>query len=178
MEVLKLITSKFADRLIYKRHSVRNYTDDLLTTDQIEHILHAGMAGPSAHNTQPWAFDLIDDRSLLEAIAEGHPYGKMIGKAQIAILVMAKKDAAEENPFYQQDLGAAVENMLLAAAEAGVGSVWCGVHPKKDIERLFVDLLKIPSELFPFAIIAFGIPAGQRKPSDRFDASRVHRNAW
>jgi nitroreductase len=173
-----LITGKYANSLIYRRHSIRKYSDDAITPDQVEHILHAGMAGPSAHNAQPWSFDVIDDRGLLNAIAAGHPYGKMIKNAQFAIVVLAKKATVEKDPFYQQDLGAAVENMLLAATESGVGSVWCGVHPVADVEKLFVDLLRIPEEFFPFAVVAFGIPAEQPAPSDRFEESRVHFNAW
>jgi nitroreductase len=178
MEVMKLPAQKYANSVIYRRHSVRNYTDDPLDADQIEHILHAGMAGPSANNAQPWSFVIIDDRKLLDAIAKGHPYARMISKAPLAVVPLVKKAVAERDPFYPQDLGAAVENMLLAAAECGVGSVWCGVHPVKEVEKFFIDLLNIPAEFFPFAVIAFGIPASQAEPSDRFEESRIHRNAW
>lgn len=176
--MFKLPASKYENSVIYRRHSVRSYTKDPLSADQLEHILHAGMAGPSAHNQQPWSFDVIDDQKLLDVIAEKHPYGKMINNAHLAILVLVKKDVADKDPFYQQDLGAAVENMLLAATESGVGSCWCGVHPAKEIEKIFVDLLNVPDDLFPFCVIAFGIPDKEKNPSDRFEESRVHRNAW
>jgi nitroreductase len=148
--------------------------------EQVEHILHAGMAGPSASNAQPWFFVVIDEKGLLDAIAKGHPYAKMASKAQLAILVCAKKDVVEKDPFYEQDLGAAVENMLLAATEAGVGSCWCGVHrqPAKEVERLFVDLLRMPDEIIPFALVVLGIPANETGPKDRFQEQRIHRNAW
>jgi nitroreductase len=175
-----MLTGKYSDSLIYKRHSVRKYTKDPLNVDQIEHILHAGMAAPSASNAQPWFFVVIDERGLLDFIADKHPYAKMIKSAPLAILVCAKKEIADKDPFYQQDLGAAVENMLLAATESGVGSCWCGVHMSRagDLEKLFIDLLNIPSGIIPFAIVAFGIPEGDSKPSDRFEESRIHRNAW
>jgi nitroreductase len=181
LEVFILLQGKYADSIIYKRHSVRNYTNEPLKTDQLEHILHAGMAGPSAHNAQPWFFVVIDDQKILEAIAKGHPYGKMMDKAQLAILVCAKKDVVEKDPFFQQDLGASIQNMLLAATESGVGSCWCGVynHVIHDLCKLFIDLLNIPDDLLPFAVIALGVPsADQKKPSDRFEESRIHRNAW
>jgi nitroreductase len=180
--VSELLSGKFENSLIYKRNSVRSFTGDNLSADQLEHILHAGMAGPSAHNAQPWFFVVIDEMELLEAIAKGHPYAKMTASAQLAILVCAKRDVADKDPFYQQDLGAAVENMLLAATEAGVGSCWCGVHSAatKEIENMFINLLNVPDGIIPFALIAFGIPSSQAgfKASDRFDETRIHRNAW
>jgi nitroreductase len=176
------LSGKFENSIIYRRNSVRSFTEDNLSADQVEHILHAGMAGPSAHNMQPWFFVVIDERGILEAIAKGHPYAKMTASAQLAILVCAKRDVVGKDPFYQQDLGAAVENMLLAAAEAGVGACWCGVHasPNKEVEKLFKDLLNMPDEIIPFAVIAFGVPSSEAgfKPSDRFDEARIHRNAW
>jgi nitroreductase len=180
LEVSKLLSGKFKDSIIYKRHSVRSYTDEPLSADQIEHILHAGMAGPSAMNAQPWFFVVIDEKGLLEAIAKGHPYGKMAASAQLAILVCAKKEVVDKDPFYEQDLGAAVENMLIAATEAGAGGCWCGVHrqPAKEVVKMFVDLLHIPDDIIPFALVVFGIPAKAAGPKDRFEEGRIHRNAW
>lgn len=166
------------DSLIYKRHSVRKFNPGLIKPEHLEHILHAGMAGPSAHNAQPWSFVVIDDRSLLNAVADFHPYGKMIYEASTAILVCAIREITDKDVFYQQDIGSAIENMLLAATECGVGSCWCGVHPKPAIEKQFVDLLHIPETLFPFAVIALGCRKDEPAASDRYDEARVHRNAW
>ncbi|MDR1019741.1 MAG: nitroreductase family protein [Synergistaceae bacterium] len=175
-----MLKGKFENSVIYKRHSVRSFSGEGLSAEQIEHILHAGMAGPSAHNMQPWSFVVIDEKGLLEAIAKGHPYAKMTAAAELAVLVCAKKEVVDKDPFYQQDLGAAVENMLLAATEGGVGSCWCGVHghAAKDIEKLFVDLLHIPGDIIPFALVVLGIPAKEAAPKDRFEGQRIHRNAW
>ncbi|MDR0649742.1 MAG: nitroreductase family protein [Synergistaceae bacterium] len=175
-----MLTGKFENSVIYKRHSVRRYSGERLSPDQIEHVLHAGMAGPSAHNMQPWSFVVIDEKPLLEAIAKEHPYAKMTAAAELAILVCAKKEVVNEDPFYQQDLGAAVENMLLAATEGGVGSCWCGVHNHVDEghEKIFIDLLHIPGDIIPFALVVLGIPAKDAAPKDRFEPQRIHRNAW
>ena len=80
-------THPYANSLIYKRHSVRKYTNEPVDNVRLEHILRAGMAGPSAHNAQPWSFVVIDDRKLLDEIANVHPYAKMLYEAPVAILV-------------------------------------------------------------------------------------------
>ena len=164
--------------LIYKRHSVRKYKPDLVAQEHLDHILHAGMAGPSAHNVQPWSFVVIDDRKLLNAIADFHQYAKMMYEAPAAVLVCAIREVTDNDLFYQQDIGAAIENMLLAATECGVGSCWCGIHPKTEVEKPFVELLHIPERFFPFAIVALGYMKDEPAASDRFDAARVHHNGW
>lgn len=166
------------ESLIYKRHSVRKYKPGPVAQEHLDHILHAGMAGPSAHNMQPWSFVVIDDRKILDAIADFHKYAKMLYQAPAAILVCAVRETAQRDPFYQQDIGAAIENMLLAATECGVGSCWCGVHPRQLVEKPFVELLRMPEDFFPFAIIALGYREDEPVPSDRFDATRIHHNGW
>jgi nitroreductase len=178
MEAITMLTGKYSGSLLYRRHSVRKYSGAAVTPEQTEHILHAAMAAPSANNTQPWSFIVADDRKLLDEIASIHPYAGMMKTASLAMIPCVIKSVADTNPFYPQDLGACTENMLLAAAECGLGSCWCGIHPKKDLEDKFIALFKIPDTLFPFCVIAFGEPASVKPPSDRYDASRVHLGSW
>jgi nitroreductase len=114
----------------------------------------------------------------LAEISKFDPYAGMVQSAALAILVCAIKSVAEKDPFYQQDLGAAVENLLLAATECGLGACWCGIHPVAELERHFSEMLKLPDSLLPFAVIAVGHTSAVKPPSDRYDPSRVHRNAW
>jgi len=173
-----MIEGKYADSLIYKRHSVRRYKDDPVSPEEINHILHAAMASPSAYNTQPWFFLVVDDRKLLDEIPKIHPYTSMMNTAALAIVSCVIKSVTGSNPFYPQDMGACVENMLLAATECSLGSCWCGIHPNRNFEKKFIELFKIPETLFPFCIVAFGRSVDIQHPSDRYDASRVRRNSW
>lgn len=169
---------KYSDSLIYKRHSIRKFTGEPVSNEQLDHILRATMAAPSAHNSQAWTFIIVDDRASLDAIADFHPYAKMMREASMAIVVCVVKEVADANVFYQQDMGAAVQNALLAATECGLGSCWCGVHPKRELEKKFTELCRIPDEAFPFAVIALGVPATSSAPSTRYEERRVHRNVW
>ncbi|MDR1510162.1 MAG: nitroreductase family protein [Synergistaceae bacterium] len=173
-----MLTGKYSDSLLYRRHSVRKYSGAAVTPEQAEHILHAAMASPSADNTQPWSLIVVDERRLIDEIASIHPYADMMKTASLAVIPCVIKSVADDNPFYPQDMGACAENMLLAAVECGLGSCWCGIHPQKDLENKFISLFKIPDTLFPFCVIAFGEPADAMPPSDRYDASRVHHGSW
>lgn len=170
--------SAFNDSLIFKRHSVRKYVHGPIAPEHAEHIMHAAMAAPSAHNCQPWFFVFIDDRAILNAIAGFHPYAKMLADAAAAIVVCAVREITQTDEFYQQDLAAATQNILLAATECGVGSCWCGIHPIKELEKAFVDLLHMPEQYFPFSLISLGNVTQMRPPSDRYDGTRVKRNGW
>lgn len=165
--------------VIYKRRSVRKYAEGAIKPEHLDHILRAAMAAPSAHNCQPWSFVVIDDRALLDAFADMHPYGKMLYKAPAVIMACTKREVASINPYYQQDMGASIQNMLLAATECGVASCWCGIHPyATDIEKKFAEMLNMPDTLFPFALVSLGNMEGESRPSNRFDPSRVQHNAW
>jgi nitroreductase len=178
-EAITMLTGKYSESLIYRRHSVRKYAETAVTPEQEEHILHAAMAGPSAHNAQPWSFIVVDDRKLIDEISTIHPYAGWMNTAPMAIIPCVVKSVSETDTFYQQDMGACAQNMLLAAAECGLGSCWCAIHPTKDLENKFISLLKIPDTLFPFCVIAFGVPQSAPKPpSDRYDAAKVHRGSW
>ncbi|MDR1965679.1 MAG: nitroreductase family protein [Synergistaceae bacterium] len=173
-----VLNGKYSDSLIYRRHSVRRYSEAPVSQEQLDHILHSAMAAPSANNCQPWSFAVIDDRKLLDAMAEIHPYAGMMKTAPLAIVPCVIKRVARDDPFYPQDLGACVQNILLAAVECGLGSCWCGVHTQEALEKKFASLLGMPDTMFPFCVIAIGHPAENSPPSDRYDASRVRRNHW
>jgi nitroreductase len=163
---------------ILSRRSIRSYTDRMLNDAVFEHLLKAAMAAPSAHNQQPWEFVVIDDRKLLDAIPEFHPYSKMLRQAPAAIVVCARSSGLKSDEFWPQDCAAATENILLAATALGLGSVWLGVYPKEPLMKGLRALLGLPDDIVPFSIVSLGYPAETKKPSDRYDPARVHKNGW
>src|SRR5574344_1413894 len=121
---------------IFKRTSVRTYTDEKITKEEIDQLMKAAMAAPSGCNAQPWEFIVIQDKNLLKKITEIHPFSKMLLEAPLAIMVCAdlnKVPAFVPNvKLYLQDCSAATQNIMLQAAEMGLGSVWLGVHPGEE----------------------------------------------
>ncbi|HOT92805.1 MAG TPA: nitroreductase family protein [Anaerolineae bacterium] len=161
---------------IFTRRSIRKYTPEPVTAEEIKTILEAGMNAPSANNRQPWHFIVVDDRAKLNAIMDAHPYSKMLAEAPLAIIVCGNTTVSEK--FWQQDCAAATENILLAARALGLGTVWMGVYP--DLQRAtgIVKLFNIPEGFQPLSIIAVGHPAEHKGRVDRYDESKIHRNGW
>src|SRR5512139_2978763 len=73
--------------VIHGRKSVRSFTGEPVSREDLEEILRAGMAAPSAVGRNPWEFVVVTDRALLDRLREGLPYAKMLDKAGAAIVV-------------------------------------------------------------------------------------------
>ena len=161
---------------IFKRMSVRSYTDEPVAEQDVERLLRAAMAAPSAGNQQPWEFYVVTNPDVLQRLAATSPYGGPIGKAPLGIVVCQRTEDLRFAPIAQQDLGACTENLLLAATDRGLGAVWLGVMPEADRMANVREVLDIPDTLVPFAMVAVGHPdkEGAPKGPERYDASRVH----
>ena len=159
---------------ILARRSIRKYTEQPVAPEQIRQLLEAAMAAPSGHNIQPWHFVTVTDRRSLSRLAEGHPYAKMLFQAPLCIAVCGEP----ESVFWAQDCSAATQNILLAATALGLGAVWCGVHPQAELEALVREVLGVPPEIVPFALVAVGHPAQTKEPRTQYQEARVHSERW
>lgn len=163
---------------LFARRSIRRFTSGPVADHQLDTLLRAAMAAPSAGNQQPWQFVVIRRRQLLEAVPGIHPYAAMVPEAALAILVCGDLDGARYPDYWVQDCAAATENLLLAAQDLGLGAVWCGVYPTMERVAAFRRLLDIPPSIIPMALVAIGCPAERKPPADRFRAERVHWDGW
>ena len=162
--------------VLFTRRSIRQYTGESVSQEDLKTILDAGMNAPSANNRQPWQFIVVDDRTKLNSIMEVHPYSRMLAQAPIAILVCG--DTTISSSYWQQDCSAATENILLAARALDLGTVWMGVYPNEQRVAGIKSLFGLPNHIQPLNIIALGHPAEKKGRVDRFDPSRIHNNHW
>jgi nitroreductase len=166
-------------KFIQKRRSIRQYKKGAeVSAAQVETLLRAAMAAPSAGNQQPWHFVVVRDRARLEGIMKVHPYASMLKTASLAIVVCGELAREKHAGMWVQDVSAATQNLLLAAANTGLGACWCGAHPRPEREAGLRQLLGIPQNVVPFAVIAVGAPAEEKGPADYYDPARVHREGW
>ena len=172
--------SKIPDALtvIHSRKSVRKYLDKPVTKDQLEILLRAGMASPTAADKRPWAFVVVTERAMLDTLSLSTRGTKVLAGAKAAIVVCGDTRKGLPSEVWIQDCSAASENILLAAEAIGLGAVWTGiwlnVEPTKYVKRV----LGLPSEVQPLNIISIGYPTGEEKPKDKWDPANIHWEKW
>jgi nitroreductase len=155
---------------IMTRRSVRNYTNQQISEEDLTTILKAGMSGPTCANARDWTFIVVRTRETLEkmAAANGRP-ADPLKKANIGILVCGDlKRAFKPAPDYWIiDGSIAAQNMILAAHALGIGSVWLGTYPQMERVKGQIELFNLPKSAIPHSLIAFGYPdpnAPERPP--------------
>lgn len=163
---------------IHTRRSIRSYAEGEVDNSTIEEVLQAAMAAPSAGNGQPWAFVVLKDKATLAEIPAIHPYAGMAPKAACAIVVCGDTKAEKYPGNWMLDCSAAVQNMLLALHDKGLGAVWCGLWPDAGRVDAFRKLIGAPEHIMPLALIPVGHPAQNYAEHDRYDAAKVHWERW
>lgn len=166
--------------VIMTRKSVRKFKPEKLSDAQIETLLRAGMAAPSAVNKQPWEFIVVDDAALLDSLQASCQNFRIANGCQQVLVVCGNEQKAiegEGKTYWIQDCSAATENILLAAHSMGLGAVWCGVTPIKERMAKVAEILNVPSYVKPFAVICVGVPDEAPEVKDKWNPANVHKNA-
>lgn len=163
-------------KVIHNRKSVRHFTDQAVSKEQLELLLRAGMAAPTAVNRQPWVFYVVTQRETLDALGGQLPYAKMLLQAQAAIVVcgdMEKAGNLKEQAYWVQDCSAATQNILLAAESIGLGAVWTATFPYDDRTKVVIETLNMPDNHIPLNVIPIGYPTGEDQPKVKWNPENV-----
>lgn len=154
---------------IMKRRSTRDFIDKPVSHDDIEHLLKAAMAAPSACNLQPWAFIVVDEKETLRRLKETTEQGDYNSTAAIVVCGVSKHIPWDDEGW-RQDCGGAAQNIMLAGTELGLGSVCIGGFDDEELCKL----LDIPSDVEPMCIIELGYPAAEKAPLTWYTQEAVH----
>ena len=166
---------------IMTRTSIRQYTNEPISKADIETMLRAGMAAPTAVNKQPWHFVVVNERAKLDELGGNGRQSQMWHESTLAIVVCGDMNKALQGPaqaFWIQDCSAATENILLAANALGLGAVWTGCYPMDDRVAEVSKVLKLPETIVPLCVIVIGHPAEQPKPKDKWKPENVSYNEY
>ena len=177
--------------VIMARTSIRSFTGEPVAKEQLETILKAGMAAPTAMNVQPWRFVVVTDKDKIAEVFAKGPRSGMFTTAGAVIVVCGEStfmrkpfgqpDAPETeqpNIFWFVDGAAATENILLAAKSLGLGAVWTAGYPAEERTAPIAAALGIPEGIIPFCIIPVGIPAEDPAPKDKWKPENIHWEQW
>lgn len=158
-------------KAIRERRSVRRFTNEPLTREEIKAILEAGRWAPSGKNTQPWRFVVVESPKKREELARLAPQQGMVAKAPVTLAVLLDRNAGYDELKDVQGIGAAIENILLAVHSFDLGACWMGKTRDAAIEALVEA--KENEELM--AIIPIGHPAKHPTESTRRPRDEIVR---
>lgn len=161
---------------LLRRRSVRKFTEETVSEEDITELLHAAMSGPSACNKRPWEFYVVTDKEKLQELKGASRFTKM--DAPLAIIVCGNLSHTlplQLADYWIQDCSAATENILLRVTDLGLGAVWCGMTPQKTNVKNVQKILSLPEKHIPLNVIFIGHPAEEPEARDQFDPKYVHR---
>lgn len=168
---------------IFTRRSIRSFIKEKkVEQEKIDILLRAAQQAPSACNKQPWEFLVLNDEKVIDSIAPIDKHYVLAAKAPLVIIVLGNEKTSYRGEnglaWYPQDLSASIQNILLQAAELGLGSVWIGTYPDEVRINGLKKHFNMPEYITPFAVIAIGYSEDKHKFVDRYDNSKVHYNKY
>lgn len=148
------------------RHSVRKFDGRPVVIDEIYGILEEARLAPSSKNTKSTGFMIIEDKSVLEAIAQMRESGSaFVGGAAAAVVVLGDESKSD---LWVENCSISATYVMLSAANRGIGSCWVHVNgrprSKTDVskgsaEQYLRDLLGLKDNMRPLCVIALGYEA-------------------
>lgn len=141
--------------VIRTRRSIRRYTGDPVSEEDINRILEAGRWAPSASNNQPWKFIVLRSPEVRKKLAATLAWGKFLSQAVLGIAVVIDEAASTDAV---EDGAAATQNMLLESHSLGLGACWIGTYGSPH-EASARKVLNVPEDERLLSVIAIGRPA-------------------
>ena len=178
---------------LHTRRSIRRYTDRPVSPTLIDRLLEAATRAPSSHNCQPWRFVVITTASVKAQLADrmgerlradrlraanrveeierdaARSRERITSAPAIIVVCLSTIDLDDhhERLMAIQSAAAAIQNLLLAAHEAGLGACWMAAPLYcPDVVR---EALQLPADWDAQALITIGYPADGGKPRGRID---------
>lgn len=159
---------------VFTRTSIRQYTDKKIPDEITENLLRAAFCAPSAMNRQPWQFIVVQNPKALKEIASFSPYASSFARGVEGIVVLGQAEDEKLLAYTVLDCAAATENLLVEAANLGLGSCWLGIYPEKERMEKVRNYFDLPNNIVPLWLISLGYPKKETEPKDKWDPSKIH----
>ncbi len=169
--------------LVKSRKSVRKYLNQSVEREKIERCLEAARLAPSASNSQPWRFIVVDNQQLKDKVAR-ETFDRLITfnrfslQAPVLVVIISERlnvvnkvgETIKDKQFSLIDIGIAAENLCLQATEEGLGSCILGWFNEKGVKKI----LNIPHSNRVELIITMGYSASNEvRPKKRKDLNKI-----
>ena len=151
--------------LIKRRKSIRDFLDRPVEREKIMMCLEAARLAPSACNSQPWRFIIVDDMQLKNKLCQAtfsgiYSINSFCKKAPVIVVVISEKSRFlariggmfRGTKYYLIDIGIAIEHFVLQAEDLGLGTCWIGWFDESAVK----SILNIPRRKKIDILIALG----------------------
>jgi nitroreductase len=162
--------------LVRKRRSVRSYRPDPVPAEQLDYVLEAARLAPSWANGQCCSYLVVTDERVKHEL--GQAGNEWIAQAPVIVVICAdpkQSGTKGDQPYYLLDAGIAMEHLVLAAAEQGLGTCWIGWFDEEKARKA----LGVPEGVRIVASTPLGYPNEDPGPRPRKSlAELVHHDRW
>ncbi|MEM2930194.1 MAG: nitroreductase family protein [Thermoproteota archaeon] len=155
---------------ILKRRSVRSFSDKPVSREALDKVLEAALMAPSAGDIHPYRIVVVTDKDKIRRIAEAALSQVFISQAPVVIVYLISLDEASAygrrgvELYSLLDVGASMENLMLAATNLGLSTCWIGAFDEKKVE----EILNAPKGYRAVSLTPLGypesIPSGRPPP--------------
>jgi len=158
---------------------MRQFTDELLSGDDVKLLLRAGLMAPCSKGMRSYEFLVVEDKQVLAAMSQCKKVGSdFLAGAPLAIVVLADPSKSD---VWIEDASVAATHILLQAEDLGLGACWIQLRERysadeRSSEQIVKSLLGIPEGMRAVCVIAVGHKGMERKPQneDRLKWEQVH----
>jgi len=151
--------------LVQERRSVRSYNEKPVPSELVERAIEAARLAPSAHNSQPWKFIVVDNTAIKNEIAAActsprMPINKFVPRAPVIVALVSERKGflmrvasiLKRREFHMIDLGIAAEHFCLQAHDDGLGTCMIGWFNEHKVKRI----LRVPHSRRVHLLISVG----------------------
>ena len=167
---------------IFSRKTSRVYDASKQISDgDLQLILQAVFASPTADNSRAAEFIVVQDRNKIINLKEGNPYSSRLNTAPTVIVIAVNEKTIVHNDSAALDAGIAAQSIMVQAAELGHASVPMSIAPQETRVKNTRSVLGLPNYVTPYIMVALGFPATDAVTSastDYWNDSKVHKNDW
>lgn len=162
------------DKVLFSRRSIREFNKDKIKDEEINCLLHAAMASPSAMNRRPLKYIVVTNEETLNKIKNQTNRPKSLSPLIIIVVGdMSKVLEGEGRDYWIEDAAASTENILLKARDLSLSSLWCGVYPIQERVSKLKKTLNLSENEVPFNIIMIGHSNLDIIEKDYFDEDKI-----
>jgi nitroreductase len=165
--------------VLRQRRSIRQFSADPVSNDQIEHLKEIALRSPSSRSLMPWEFIFVSDKDKLRALGNTKPHGSaFLEQCALGVVICANP---ERSDVWVEDCSVVATLLHLGAADMGLGSCWVQVRKRPhdentDAEAYVRSVLNIPAQMRVDMIVGIGHPAEEKPghPHTDLPVERIH----